>query len=91
MESEIQKQNSPKLSPKELEQQYRSNPKGFRSSFDHIAAKIKDEKLLEFWKIRLDYESPAEVPLQLGNTRQISALVFVGSLMLVLIKIPEIF
>jgi len=44
--------------PRELEKMYRENKTGFKTEFNLIYPKLSDHKLADYWKERLNYESP---------------------------------
>jgi hypothetical protein len=76
--------------PEELERLYRSDKNSFESGFDEIYPIIENDKLANFWKIRLDFEKSGGKSKSF-NWAEIVALICVCFVSSLFIKYPEFF
>jgi hypothetical protein len=74
----------------ELEMLYRSNKKEFSKAFFEIYPQISDNKIAEFWKVRLEY-SGSKSDIAKTKSGNIFTLILVCLLAGFLIKIPQFF
>lgn len=77
-------------SAEKLEKLYRDDRKGFKREFVKIYPDLEGNKLADYWKIRLDYDSPAEIKVNIARY-DIIALLAACAVACFLIKLPNIF
>ena len=73
--------------PKQLEKLYRDNKSTFRNEFNLIYNDIRDHKIADFWKERLNYETSE---LSWGTVNEFIFVIFASLLAGLIAKIPEI-
>src|SRR5688572_1883885 len=73
--------------PKQLEKLYRDNKSTFRNEFNLIYNDIRDHKIADFWKERLNYETGE---LSWGTVNEFIFVIFASLLAGLIAKIPEI-
>lgn len=76
--------------PEKLEQFYQTDKKDFEKAFNGIYQEIRDSKLAEFWKIRLEFDNQKVSPLNFQHP-DIWFLIVSCIVAAFLIKIPWIF
>lgn len=87
----MQEQISGNISrPEELERIYRADKKSFESDFEIIYPEIQETEIGRFWKIRLDYDKPAETTKDFHKL-DVIILIIACTITGFLIKLPEIF
>lgn len=74
--------------PAYLETLYRNNKFDFKKSFEQIYPEIQDDKLAEFWRERLSYESD---PISWGTKNELGLIALLSLIAGILIKFPAIF
>ena len=76
--------------PEKLEQLYRDDRKSFESGFERLYSEIDKTELIEYWKIRLDFD---KIPGQTKKTNLADILVMITACLLAgfLMKLPDIF
>lgn len=76
--------------PEKLERLYRDDRKSFESGFEKVYSEIDKTELIEYWKIRLDFD---RIPDKTKKTNLMDSLVMITACLIAgfLIKIPNIF
>jgi len=76
--------------PEKLEQLYRDDRAGFESGFEDVYPEIEKSELLQYWKVRLDYNRMAG-RIKKPSFPDIIVLISTCCIAVFLIKIPDIF
>ena len=76
--------------PEQIEKLYQADKKSFEKAFFKIYSEIADYKIVEFWKIRLEYDNQKDPKIKVRKT-DILFLVFTCLIAGFLIKIPQLF
>lgn len=76
--------------PEELERIYRADKKSFESDFEIVYPEIRETEIARFWKIRLDFDKPAETT-NAFHRMDVIVLIIACTITGFLIKLPEIF
>jgi len=76
--------------PKELEQLYQTDKKGFSKAFLAIYPELANFKIADFWKARLEYIDPKALATKVDK-KAIFGLILTCLLTAFLIKLPQIF
>jgi hypothetical protein len=76
--------------PEKLEKLYRDDKKEFELEFMKIYPDLVDNKLADYWKIRLEYDRPAESKVKITGF-DIITLLAACAVVCFLIKLPAIF
>jgi hypothetical protein len=74
----------------ELERLYREDKKNFEKEFNTIYPALGDNKLADYWKIRLEYDRPTESKVRI-TASDLTFLFAACAITCILIKLPAIF
>lgn len=73
--------------PKQLEKLYRENKSGFKQQFNEIFQNLKENKILQVWNERLNYEADK---ISLGSKNEIQTVVFLILMGGIIANIPNL-
>jgi len=76
--------------PEELERIYREDKKSFETDFEIVYPEISETEIARFWKIRLDFDKPAETTNAFHGL-DVIVLIIACTITGFLIKLPGIF
>ncbi|HKJ32734.1 MAG TPA: hypothetical protein VKA34_12945 [Balneolales bacterium] len=72
-----------------LEHIYRSNPKAFQQALPNLLDRFKDQKLAEFWQVRLADKEVTGSSIIWGNTYDIALIIVFSIIAGILVNLPE--
>ena len=74
--------------PDELEKIYQSNRLAFKNEFLSLSSKVKDKKIYNYWKARLNYTNSG---FSIGSRKELMVIFLCSLFAVIIANLPEIF
>ena len=74
--------------PDKLEKIYQSNRSSFKNEFFSLSSKIKDKKIYNYWKARLNYTNSG---FSIGSRKELLVIFLCSLLAVIIAQLPKIF